>query len=187
MKRVLVLLITLVLVCTGCGLDVESYLHPPRVGGQQQAVQAALETYLRDVGGNNLRYTLEYPLEGAHTAAFILCDEKGYPIRDTATAYTALAFYSLSSAPDITRMNRLQRSGDEWVSVADTVSDTMGITCSYWAATCSKAASARLWVQKEPQTAKPMVFGSKWIFLSGFSFLLRAGGYRSCRGYRHLR
>ena len=80
MKRALLLLLSLVLVCTGCSLDVESYLQPPRVGGQQQAVQAALETYLRDVGGNNLRYTLEYPLEGAHTAAFILCDEKGYQI-----------------------------------------------------------------------------------------------------------
>ena len=123
MKRVLVLLMTLVLVCTGCGLDVESYLHPPRVGGQQRAVQAALETYLRDVGGNNVRYTLEYPVEGAYTAAFILCDEKGYPIRDDATAYTALAFYSLSSDPEVTRMNRLQLSGGEWVSVADTVGE----------------------------------------------------------------
>ena len=35
------------------------------------------------------------------------------------------------------------------VSVTETISDTMGITCSYRAATCSRAASARLWVQKE--------------------------------------
>lgn len=123
MKRGLLLLLTVVLLCTGCSLDVENYLQPPRVGGQQRAVQAALETYLRDVGGNNVRYTLEYPVEGAHTAAFILCDAQGYPVRDTATAYTALAFYSLSTDPDVTRMNRLQFSGGEWVSVADTVGE----------------------------------------------------------------
>lgn len=123
MKRGLLLLLTVVLLCTGCSLDVENYLQPPRVGGQQRAVQAALETYLRDVGGNNVRYTLEYPVEGAYTAAFILCDAQGYPVRDTATAYTALAFYSLSTDPDVTRMNRLQFSGGEWVSVADTVGE----------------------------------------------------------------
>lgn len=123
MKRGLLLLLTLVLLCTGCSLDVENYLQPPRVGGQQRAVQAALETYLRDVGGNNVRYTLEYPVEGAYTAAFILCDAQGYPVRETATAYTALAFYSLSTDPDVTRMNRLQFSGGEWVSVADTVGE----------------------------------------------------------------
>ncbi len=115
------LLLTAVLLCTGCSLDVESYLRPPQVGGQQQAVQAALETYLRD-SGVDTRYTLEYPVEGAHTAAFILCDEQGFPTAE-ATAHTALAFYSLSSAPDVTRMNRLQRSGDEWVSVADTAGE----------------------------------------------------------------
>lgn len=123
MKRVTILLLALVLLCTGCSLDVESYLHPPRVGGQQQAVQAALETYLRDVGGHNVRYTLEYPVEGAHTAAFILCDEQGYPLEGDATAYTALAFYSLATAPDVTRMNRLQYTGGQWVSVADTAGE----------------------------------------------------------------
>lgn len=122
MKRVLVLLLAILVVCTGCSLDVESYLRPPRVGGQQRAVQAALETYLRDSGGD-VRYTLEYPVEGAHTAAFILCDEQGFPVKDNAPAHTALAFYSRASAPDVTRMNRLQRSGDEWVSVADTAGE----------------------------------------------------------------
>ena len=122
MKRMLVVLLAVLLVCTGCSLDVESYLRPPQVGGQQQAVQAALETYLRDSGGD-VRYTLEYPVEGAYTAAFILCDAQGFPVTDNAPAHTALAFYSRASAPDVTRMNRLQRSGDEWVSVADTAGE----------------------------------------------------------------
>ena len=119
-RRVCALILAVVLVCTGCSLDVESFLRPPRVGGQQQAVQAALETYLRDVGGSNVRYTLEYPVEGAYTAAFLLCDGQGYPVEDPADARTALAFYSLVAAPEVTRMNRLQYSGDQWVSVADT-------------------------------------------------------------------
>ena len=69
-RRYSALVLALVLLCTGCSLDVDSYLRPPQVGGQQQAVQAALETYLRDSGGD-VRYTLEYPVEGDHTAAFV--------------------------------------------------------------------------------------------------------------------
>lgn len=126
MKRMMILLLALALLCAGCSLNAESYLRPPQVGGQQQAVQAALETYLRDSGGD-VRYTLEYPVEGNHTAAFILCDELGFPVSDGATAQTALAFYSRATAPDVTRMNRLQRSGDEWVSVADTVGEGAAI------------------------------------------------------------
>jgi len=122
-KRIIALLAAVLVLCTGCSMDVESFLQPPRVGGQQQAVQAALETYLRDSGGSGVRYTLEYPVEGEYTAAFLLCDEQGFPVEDTATAQSALAFYSLSTAPDVTRMNRLQRSGGEWVSVADTVGE----------------------------------------------------------------
>ena len=126
MKRTMALLLAVALLCTGCSLDVESYLRPPQVGGQQQAVQAALETYLRDSGGD-VRYTLEYPVEGAYTAAFILCDEQGFPVTDNTTAQTALAFYSRASAPDEPRMNRLQRSGEDWVSVADTVGEGAAI------------------------------------------------------------
>lgn len=125
-RRYSALVLALVLLCTGCSLDVESYLRPPQVGGQQQAVQAALETYLRDSGGD-VRYTLEYPVEGDHTAAFVLCDEQGFPVTDDAVAQTAVAFYSRSTAPEEIRMNRLQRSGDEWVSVADTAGEGAAI------------------------------------------------------------
>lgn len=125
-RRILLLLLALVLLCTGCSLDVENYLHPPRVGGQQQAVQAALETYLRDSGAG-VRYTMEYPVEGDHTAAFILCDAQGFPVTDPEDAATALAFYSLATFPDVTRMNRLQKVSGEWMSVADTVGEGTSI------------------------------------------------------------
>ena len=47
------------------------------------------------------------------------------------------------------------------VSVAAVHSETMGITRAKRAFTCSSASMARAWVQKEPQTANPMVLFSK--------------------------
>ena len=107
----------LALTVTGCSLGVESFLQPPKLGGEQQAVQAALETYLRDKG--DARYTLEYPVEGEHTAAFLLCDQQGYPVEENPSL--AVAFYSLNAAPEETHVNLLRRSGEEWQSVADAV------------------------------------------------------------------
>ena len=118
--RFLALVWAVLLTLTGCSLDVESYLYPPAVGGQQQAVQEALETYLRDTYGV-ARYSVRYPVEGQHTAAFILCDDQGFPVTEEQTPSLAVAFYALSSAPDTTRMNLLRRDADQWVSVADTV------------------------------------------------------------------
>jgi len=107
----------LAMTVTGCSLGVESFLQPPKLGGEQQAVQTALETYLQDKG--DARYTLEYPVEGEHTAAFLLCDRQGYPVEENPTL--AVAFYSLTATPEETRINLLRRTGEEWQSVADTV------------------------------------------------------------------
>ena len=109
--------LVLTLAVTGCSLGVESILQPPKLGGEQQAVQAALETYLQDKGDD--RYTLEYPVEGAHTAAFLLCDGQGYPTEKSPVL--AVAFYSLSAVPEETHIHLLRRTGEEWQSVADTV------------------------------------------------------------------
>lgn len=111
------LAVLLALGLTGCSLGVESFLQPPMLGGEQQAVQTALETYLRDKGDD--RYTLEYPVEGAHTAAFLLCDAQGYPVEQNPTM--AVAFYSLIATPEQTHIHLLRRTGQEWQSVADTV------------------------------------------------------------------
>ena len=119
--RIGALVCALALLCAGCSLDVESFLHPPRVQGEQQAVQAALETYIRDTGGAAARYVLKYPVEGAHTAAFVLCDQHGFVTETERDARIAVAFYALASAPDVVHVNLLRRETDEWVSVADTV------------------------------------------------------------------
>lgn len=113
--------------CTGCSLDVEPLLQPPKIGGEQQAVQTALDTYVRDTVGTGARYTPAYPLEGRYTSAFLLCDDRGYPVDEGADATLAVAFYALASESETTRINLLHRSGDLWVSVADTAVAGMDI------------------------------------------------------------
>ncbi len=106
----------------GCSLDVETLLTPPRAQGEQQAVQAALETYLKDSGLATVRYTLKYPSEGDHTSAFVLCDENGRPtVSSGERAAYAVAFYSLATAAEETHVNLLRREDREWVSVGDSV------------------------------------------------------------------
>ncbi len=116
------MLAAVLFLCSGCSLDVEQFLRPPKTQGEQQAVQTALETYIRDSGQAGSRYTLCYPVEGDHTAAFVLCDAAGKPLTDVEEdASLALAFYAMSSIPTDTHINLLRREGDEWMSVADVV------------------------------------------------------------------
>lgn len=117
-----VCLATVLLLCSGCSLDVEQFLRPPKAQGEQQAVQTALETYIRDSGQGGNRYTLSYPVEGEHTSAFVLCTADGKPLDGTdENAALALAFYTMAAAPNDTHINLLRRQGNEWVSVADVV------------------------------------------------------------------
>ncbi|MBQ9859698.1 MAG: hypothetical protein IJO76_03355 [Clostridia bacterium] len=121
MKRIICigLAAVLLLLCTGCSLDVESFLQPPRSRGEQRQVQQALETYIRDSGIAE-RYTLKFPTEGEYTSAFVLCDGQGRPLTDdSAEARMAVAFYALSSAPEETHINLLRKDGEDWISVAD--------------------------------------------------------------------
>ena len=116
-------LAALLLFLTGCSLDVESYLRPPRAQGDQQAVQAALDTYIRDTAGTAQTYTLKYPSVGAHTSAFVLCDSHGRPVdgTDANAASMAVVFYAFDTSREETHVNLLRRDGEEWVSVGDSV------------------------------------------------------------------
>ncbi|MBQ4613252.1 MAG: hypothetical protein IJB26_06895 [Clostridia bacterium] len=118
----LVTVLAVLFLFSGCSMDVEQFLRPPQTQGEQQAVQQALETYIHDSGQNGTGYTLCYPVEGQHTAAFVLCDAHGNPIaNDDESAALALAFYTLGPSQGDTHINMLRREEDEWVSVADVV------------------------------------------------------------------
>ncbi len=119
-KRVLCLLAAAMLWLCGCSVDVESFLRPPRVQGEQQAVQAALETYLRDSGDQG-RYTLRYPSEGEYTSAFVLCDSQGFPLKESTAATMAVAFYTPGNNREETHVNLLRRETAGWVSMGDSV------------------------------------------------------------------
>ncbi len=126
-QRIALWILAVLVLCTGCSLDVESFLQPPKIGGDQQAVQTALETYVRDTAGAGARFTPEYPMVGEYTAAFTLCNAQGFPVKDGEEATSAVAFYSLSTAPEETRINHLIREEDGWVSVADAVGNGTSI------------------------------------------------------------
>ncbi len=119
--RLLAAIVALLLLCSGCSLDVETFLRPPLAQEEQQKIQDALETYIRDSGNAGIGYTLQYPSEGEYTSAYVLCDDSGRPVADTAEqAALAVAFYELTATKEA-HVNLLRRSGEEWVSVGDVV------------------------------------------------------------------
>lgn len=115
------LLLAILLCCTGCSLDVENFLQPPLAQEEQQAIREALETYIRDTGNSGIRYTLQYPTEGLYTSAFVVCDDRGYPVENAKDeAALAVAFYELSATKE-PHINLLRREGDTWISVGDVI------------------------------------------------------------------
>ncbi len=124
MTRIAALLVSVVLVCSGCSMDVENFLQPPAAQGEQKPIQNALETYINDSGDASRRYTLQYPSEGEFTSAFVTCDEHGVPLDEddsvpAPTPSLAVAFYLFSGANEEVHINLLRRDGEEWISVAD--------------------------------------------------------------------
>lgn len=108
-KRILCVLTCLLLLC-GC-MDVESYLQPPRAGGQQQAVYAALETALGD------NYILEYATVDGNSSAFVMLNESG-ALTQNDDAVLAVAFYTPRSGERV-RLTLLRREDAAWTTVAD--------------------------------------------------------------------
>ncbi len=115
MKRYILLLLALLLLLSGC-MDVESYLQPPRVQGQQQAVQDALDAALSR-GETGAAYTLKYPADGENASAFVMLDESGNVAAQT-DVQAAVAFYRPDGG-ERTHIHLLQLEDGEWNSVAD--------------------------------------------------------------------
>ena len=103
--------------CSAVGLDVENKLRPPKGTGEQEAIQQALETYIRKYVDNSGSYLLKYPQSGEHRSAFLVDDFDGDGQQE------AYAFYRPGLSDKENRkvhINYLRKVEDEWLSVADT-------------------------------------------------------------------
>ena len=70
------LLAAATLLLAGCSMDVDAYLIPPKLQGEEQQIQQALDEFIqtRYGKGASTNYTLKYPKGGEYTSAFILTD-----------------------------------------------------------------------------------------------------------------
>ncbi len=137
--RLIAVFLTLTCFLTGCGaigLNVETQLIPPNSSGEQEAIRAALDEYVRShtENGESAYYTLKYPSSGRYLSAFITLDQvkENTPLSPNSAAKspddadekvtpdTAIAFYRRNSVDAQVHINLLKRSADgTWTSVAD--------------------------------------------------------------------
>lgn len=120
MKRALTAaLLVLCLALSGCsildGSGIEGQLRPPRVIGDEEAVQEALDDY---IDGD---YILTYPRSGDHRAAFLMQDMDGDGENE------AICFYRFADSN--THVLLLKQNKDIWEPVDDIVGTGTDI---YW-------------------------------------------------------
>ena len=116
MKRLLVTVIALFLVLglSGCQIapaDITDLVKPPKLAGEQQSIQLALE---KSIGS---KYTLKYPIRGKYRSAFILKDLDGDGIDE------AIVMYSLQGTNTGTRIMIMKRLAGEWAKSAEISGD----------------------------------------------------------------
>ena len=120
-RRILVLLILLLGLC-GCGFpgsaNVEEKLRPPRVGGEQEVLQKALDGYL------TVDYLLTFPRSGEHREAFLFEDMDGDGEQE------AVCFYRRRDGN--THVLVLHRDGEEWTPVSDIQGGSADIDWVAW-------------------------------------------------------
>lgn len=121
------LLAAATLLLAGCSMDVDAYLIPPKLQGEEQQIQQALDEFIqtRYGKGASTNYTLKYPKGGEYTSAFILTDLNSGRL-DTASKQSAandvaLAFYQVAQkgAAANTHINLLRQTDGDWTSVSD--------------------------------------------------------------------
>ena len=121
------LLAAAALLLAGCSMDVDAYLIPPKLQGEEQQIQQALDEFIqtRYGKGASTNYTLKYPKGGEYTSAFILTDLNSGRL-DTASKQSAandvaLAFYQVAQkgAAANTHINLLRQTDGDWTSVSD--------------------------------------------------------------------
>lgn len=122
-KKILFCIVTAVLlsfVFSGCAVipaDISELERPPKLTGEQQAIENALESKV----GN--KFTLKYPLNGDYRSAFVLKDLNHDGNNE------ALAFYSPSNGTAGPHIALLNKSGGKWKFETDIGSDGSEIDC----------------------------------------------------------
>lgn len=108
--RLLCVVLAMAFMLTGCEFattDISDLMRPPKLTGEQQAVQLALE---KAVG---TKYTLKYPLGGDIRSAFIMHDIDGDGKKE------ALALYCPSNENAGTHIMILKQFNGRWKKFAD--------------------------------------------------------------------
>ncbi len=117
MKAKIVRNISLLLLClfvfSGCSLvdffSAETLLRPPKLTGENAALQAAFEEAVgKDVG-------LFTPIAGEYRASYIIFDANDDEEEE------AIVFYSLNSNKAVVHMHLLTKKADKWYSVSDII------------------------------------------------------------------
>lgn len=105
-----------ILICiifTGCSsmgfLGIESLLRPPKITGDNAALQSAFE---KDVGKNVVLFS---PVSGNFRSAYILFDYDGNGTEE------ALVFYAQTENKNVVHMHLMTEQNNEWYSVADVI------------------------------------------------------------------
>ena len=116
-RRVGLILLTLCCVvglsgCGAMGMDVENRLRPPHATGDQEEIQNALESSIRDQGLPS-QYVLKYPKNGEYRSAFVLKD------LDSDGEEEALAFYRPGGDTSTVHINLMRQTDGQWASVSD--------------------------------------------------------------------
>ena len=103
------LVLVLCILLSGCsfldGSGIEGQLRPPRVTGDEEAVQEALDDY---IDGD---YILTYPRSGDYRAAFLMQDMNGDGVEE------AVCFYRLADSN--THVLILRQAGEKWEPIDD--------------------------------------------------------------------
>lgn len=105
---VILITIGLIYILTGTSFEpVDRLMRPPKSEGRNSDIQTAFEASVTE------KYILRSPLSGEHKSSFIFVDFNGDKSEEV------VVFYSLSDVPDTVRMNILNKTGENWKSVAD--------------------------------------------------------------------
>lgn len=109
----IVMILVFIVLFSGCSLidffSAESLIRPPKLTGENAALQAVFEeTVGKEVG-------LYTPIAGEYRASYIIFDANNDDNEE------AIVFYSLNANKSVVHMHLLTKKDDKWVSVSDIV------------------------------------------------------------------